>query len=139
MKVKGHYLCVYSLLILVLLVSVACMPSTPSAPPSSTQQPPSYPGAKQVKTWKTDGMRGPVQHATFTTGDPSETILAFYKNTLLKDGWEFNQDLSTSNKFSFVWLDQGSNGATYNMTITTIGTSMNQIGVEIVISTTLPL
>lgn len=48
---------------------------------------PAYPNAQQEHPIMEPGGGGNVQHTGFQTSDPPQTIIAFYKDRLAKEGW----------------------------------------------------
>jgi hypothetical protein len=61
-------------------------------PPSSTEMLPVYPGVSTSYRSVLPSLHGPgVRVLRYSAGDKPEAVLAFYKDVLLKDGW----DLST--------------------------------------------
>jgi hypothetical protein len=83
-----------------LLLLYACSDSTL---PASTNNPPEYPGAQNVKT-EEDQSGGTVltKEITFQTADPPATVFDFYRKALLADGWKGGRVLPSEQTFRYI-------------------------------------
>ena len=71
-------------------------PSSPTRPPPSVQNPPSYPGAQFLDV-KSNGTEDKI--ITFQTPDKLADVLSFYEKVLRDDGWyrcESDSDIGLS-------------------------------------------
>ena len=72
-------------------------------PPSTAQSPPVYPNASSVQTqtvaWD---YPTPKRVTNFNTDAESDTILAYYKEVLTKDGWEVSAS-DQKGRLHFYW------------------------------------
>ncbi|MDQ5826130.1 MAG: hypothetical protein M3441_18210 [Chloroflexota bacterium] len=73
--------------------------------PGSWEQPPLYPGAKQVSiTAHKPNYYLPEVALAFETSDPPEKVLDFYRNNLLQDRWRLGRSVPDSTGLSFHWF-----------------------------------
>src|SRR5438874_1431925 len=91
MKVSIPHLMVSATLLGVL---AACSQTKPHVePPPSVQNPPLYPNAQQVQVTPTVFYKDiPAKLVTFRTDDKPDTVLAFYRDALRKEGWTLSDD-----------------------------------------------
>lgn len=99
-------LCLLTLLALPTLAS--CSESGPYAPPpASVKKLPTYPGAQQPQVTPTVLYPDiPSETITFRTSDTPDTVLAFYRDTLVTEGWELSNYHPLDAFIRFVW-DRG--------------------------------
>ncbi len=77
----------------------------PSRLPDSTRTPPIYPSATQVVVTTYPGGFTENVQLSFVTSDKTDDILAYYKDVLTSENWEFDGLVSTpSNYYSFTWI-----------------------------------
>src|SRR4051794_18246177 len=109
-------------------------------PPSSTQYPPIYPGAQQVQTQILSTYAGPYndKHISFQTTDRPEDVLAFYRTTLSKDGWQPPPVSAPSNTLFMGWVDGSANPA-FRLEIVMKSTTNGVIQVELTLNVEPPL
>ena len=77
-------------LVTLLSIGLILVAAFPGRHKPNTQSPPIFPGAQQVQVQQFDEALHPVEPykvISFKTSDRPEAILAFYKDTLAKDGW----------------------------------------------------
>src|SRR5215217_7770584 len=90
--------------IALLVALTGCDISFLRQPPSSTQTPPLYPGAWQVTTQDLPHFGGSAKQISFETGAQPDEVLAFYRTSLGKDGWDLSDlPTPTPNQHRFLW------------------------------------
>ena len=102
MKQPAFLACVCALCLLLL---VGCTRRESAPPPPSTQNPPVYPGARQLEISSEPGY-GPVPAkviAYSVTAQPA-AVFGFYDNALSKDNWKVSH-METSNELNGYWTD----------------------------------
>lgn len=80
----------------------------------------------------------PQQITKFTTNDKPETVLYFYRDTMLKDGWFIRDDLSTADELYMGWVSNDANVAAYTLAVFTKPANAGQTSVEVHLVTELP-
>jgi hypothetical protein len=107
-------------------------------PPPSAKSVPLYPGAKAVKVDHPGGVTT-LERASFRTSDSPADVLAYYRDLLESDSWEYEVDLSTSSKLYYAWGVQN-NAMTnvYELTVSVEAVSAVQTNVEVRVATYLP-
>ena len=84
-------------------LALGCTMHPNGTPPASTQNPPVYPSARIVQVTTTKGIKGiPGKRVELETSGAPEAVLAFYTDTLQKDGWLSER---TGDGIHFSWLD----------------------------------
>jgi len=86
---------------------VACSASDltiPSRLPDSTRTPPVYPSATQVVVTPYSDVLTDNMQLSFVTSDKTSDILAYYKDVLTRENWEFDGHVpAPHNYYSFSW------------------------------------
>lgn len=122
-----------------LIASLSTLTACSPQPPTTTQNPPSYPSAYQVKVQSLTGGMDHEQVTTFVTNDKPEAIFEFYTNALLKDDWQLRDHLSTPSERHFGWVTPGPpNSTAYAATIYARPNQSGQTNVEIRLRTQYP-
>ena len=80
-------------------------------PPGSAHNPPLYPDAQQITIEHGSNPVGNTQTIEYASAAPSNAIAEFYKNTLFRDRWIFDANLSSAHHLWFGWQ----NGLTKNI------------------------
>lgn len=91
-------------------------------------RPQPYPGAKNVSEERQLG--GNVRIKRFQTQDQPETVLAFYKDVLPKQGWKLRKTYPDGYSFSYV-PDEGAEAPAYDLVITVSAERVGQTAVEL--------
>lgn len=128
-----------SLTLTLILMLSACSsykngPTKP--PPPSAKNPPIYPDAQLIEDQnEPSGQREPARRLTFETSDGINKVFAYYKDVLLKEGWQSEHwSDQPSNSIAFIW-----NGAPiYSITVTVKSTSASHMTVELYLLGTWP-
>jgi hypothetical protein len=70
----------------------------------NTEDMPTYPGAREwtVREKNLDDYRVVYKTIPFNTNDPPVSVLAFYEDALVKDGWSLHERKS-ANELRFQW------------------------------------
>jgi hypothetical protein len=74
--------------------------------PASTQKPPDYPGAMGLAERElnaNDRLLDIYKAMSFATSDSPESVLKFYQDALVQDGWELDAFQPDPNGLSFKW------------------------------------
>jgi hypothetical protein len=126
-EILSHYL---QLLILI-LISMTLMGCWP-LPKARYPQPPIYPGAQQVRMVE-DQEFHQERITTFQTTDPPQAVLTFYKNALLNQGWEMDEDCANCVVFKY-WNGHDNPPFTFTVFILSVQDGYTQVKLRHVIA-----
>jgi len=107
--------------VLLLVITVGChydfSYNASRTPPPSTQSVPIYPGAQQVAVHDLPPNRAALRRVTsFQTQASPDAVLAYYREVLVKEGWNLNVVTTPPpHGLYFSWI----NGAAYGIGIVT--------------------
>ncbi len=125
--------------ILGLLIIVSCSGSgwSLATPPKSVHNPPIYPGATTIQTReaKPDNSE-PVRFTTFRTTDDSKSVLAYYSDTLQRDGWSSDDNATSDANKSLVHFYWVAGCPVYGITVLALSDIAGATLVEIAVTET---
>jgi hypothetical protein len=109
--------------------------SVPDAP-ASTNSPPVYPGADDVRSREEREFPGTqIQIVSFQTKDEPDTVITFYRDALTKDGWK--EQTATQFLQSYHYIHVGGGGMDsdpeFTLSLETTTVSSSKTGVELVL------
>ena len=105
-----------------IILSASLLQACSQGPPASTQKLPDYPRASAITERKLDTnntILNIYRSISFTTTDSHDMVFKFYRDTLLKDGWEVAPFQPDPDALVFHWASPDQPPASYWLDLST--------------------
>jgi len=114
--------------IVALVAMTGCSRYGGAKPPASAQDPPIYAGAQAIQTQTVAShLPEPTKLLSFRTIASPATVIAFYRDTLLRDGWRV-EDQENPNEAHFYWVE---GCPVYGLTVSATSSLSDQTSVQL--------